>query len=70
MIGWGAITTATGAVQSYGGVVTCRFLLGFVAAANFPGILFFLSSWYTRKELALRTAVIFSGESFTSMFSI
>jgi MFS family permease len=61
MIVWGIISAATGAVQSYGGLIACRFFLGFVEAAYFPGVLFFLSSWYTRKELALRTAMLFSG---------
>jgi hypothetical protein len=32
---WGVISTATAAVQSYGGLVTVRFFLGFVEAAYF-----------------------------------
>jgi MFS family permease len=61
MIVWGMISTATAATHSFWGLLTCRFFLGFVEAAYFPGVLFFLSSWYTRKELALRSAMLYSG---------
>jgi MFS family permease len=69
MICWGIISGATAAVQSYGGLIAIRFLLGFVEAAYFPGVLFFLSSWYTRKELALRTAMLYSGSLISGAFS-
>ncbi|KAL9089777.1 MAG: hypothetical protein Q9165_005571 [Trypethelium subeluteriae] len=42
---------------------------GFVEAAYFPGCLFFLSSWYTRKELAFRTAMLYSGSLISGAFS-
>ncbi len=35
MVIWGIISGATGGVQSYGGLVVVRFLLGFVEAAYF-----------------------------------
>jgi hypothetical protein len=38
MIVWGLISGLTGAVQSYGGLLACRFLLGFVEAAYFVSI--------------------------------
>ncbi|OJD30853.1 pantothenate transporter liz1 [Diplodia corticola] len=69
MIIWGVISTATAACQSFGGLVACRFFLGFIEAAYFPGCLFFLSSWYTRKELGLRTAILYSGALISGAFS-
>lgn len=69
MIIWGAISAATAAAQSFGGMLAIRFCLGFVEAAYFPGCLFFLSSWYTRKELALRTAVLYAGSLLSGAFS-
>lgn len=69
MIVWGVISTATAAAQSFGGLVAIRFFLGFVEAAYFPGCLFFLSSWYTRKELGLRTAILYSGSLMSGAFS-
>jgi hypothetical protein len=35
MIIWGIISGATGGVHSYGGLIACRFFLGFVEAAYF-----------------------------------
>ncbi|KAI9755471.1 MAG: hypothetical protein M4579_004262 [Chaenotheca gracillima] len=69
MVIWGIISAATGACQSYGGLVACRFMLGFVEAAYFPGCLFYLSSWYTRKELGFRTAILYSGSLISGAFS-
>ena len=69
MVVWGIISGATAGVKSYGELVAVRFLLGFVEAAYFPGCLFFLSSWYTRKELGFRTAIMFSGSLLSGAFS-
>lgn len=69
MIGWGIISGATAGVQSYGGLIAVRFCLGFIEAAYFPGCLFCLSSWYTRKELGFRTAMLFSGSLLSGAFS-
>ncbi|MCJ1280098.1 hypothetical protein MMC21_007924 [Puttea exsequens] len=69
MIVWGVISAATAGAQSYGGLIAIRFFLGFVEAAYFPGCLFFLSSWYTRKELGFRTAMLYSGSLLSGAFS-
>ena len=69
MIIWGVISAATAGAQSYGGLIAIRFFLGFVEAAYFPGCLFFLSSWYTRKELGFRTALLYSGALLSGAFS-
>lgn len=69
MILWGIISTATAAAQSYAGLVVIRFFLGFVEAAYFPGCLYFLSVWYTRKELGFRTAALYSGSLLSGAFS-
>ena len=69
MILWGVISAATAGAESFGGLVAIRFFLGFVEAAYFPGCLFFLSSWYTRKELGFRTAILYSGSLLSGAFS-
>ena len=69
MIVWGVISAATAGAHSYGGLIAIRFFLGFVEAAYFPGCLFFLSSWYTRKELGFRTALLYSGSLLSGAFS-
>jgi len=69
MVIWGTISCATAGVNSYGGLISVRFFLGFIEAAYFPGCLYFLSSWYTRKELGFRTATLYSGSLFSGAFS-
>lgn len=69
MIIWGGISTATAACQNYGGLIACRFMLGFIEAAYFPGCLYYLSCWYTRSELGFRTAIFYSGALISGAFS-
>ncbi|KAI5927454.1 major facilitator superfamily domain-containing protein [Camillea tinctor] len=69
MIVWGIISALTAAVTNYGGLIAVRFFLGFVEAAYFPGCLYYLSCWYTRKELGLRTAILYSGALISGAFS-
>lgn len=38
-------------------------------AAYFPGCLFYLSCWYTRKELAFRSAILYSGSLISGAFA-
>ncbi|CAL5867039.1 uncharacterized protein PFLUO_LOCUS1251 [Penicillium psychrofluorescens] len=69
MMLWGIISTCTAAAQNFAGLVVIRFFLGFVEAAYFPGCLYFLSAWYTRKELGFRTAALYSGSLISGAFS-
>ena len=43
-----------GLVTSYAGLATVRAFLGLVEGPMFPGIVLYLSGFYTRKELSLR----------------
>jgi hypothetical protein len=65
----GILCGAAGAVQGFGGLVACRFLLGFVEAAYFPGCMVCLTTWYTKKELAFRTALLYCGSLISGAFS-
>ena len=53
-VAWGIIATLTGIVQSYGGLIACRLLLGAVEGGLFPGMAIYLTFFYTKRELALR----------------
>ncbi|WVR08894.1 hypothetical protein IAU60_005953 [Kwoniella sp. DSM 27419] len=66
---WGVISGSTAAVHNYGALVGVRFLLGIAEAPYFPGALFLLSSWYTKKELALRMTIMYCGSLLSSAFS-
>ncbi|KFY20191.1 hypothetical protein V491_03919, partial [Pseudogymnoascus sp. VKM F-3775] len=69
MVVWGVISTATAACHNFGGLVACRFMLGFVEAAYFPGCLYYLSCWYTRAELGFRYSILYSGALISGAFS-
>ncbi|EXL65971.1 hypothetical protein FOPG_17833 [Fusarium oxysporum f. sp. conglutinans race 2 54008] len=69
VIVWSCVSAATAGVTSFSGLIGVRFVLGIVEAPFFPGAFFMLSSWYTRKELALRTAVLYSGLVIATAFS-
>lgn len=65
---WGTISAAQSAVQSYGSLIACRFILGFAEAPFFAAAIMLMSSWYTRKELSVRIAWFYSGSSLANMF--
>lgn len=65
---WGLVSALTSQVKSYGGIVACRFVLGLVEAPFFAGILFYLSKWYTKRELALRMSIFYAGSLLSGAF--
>ncbi|KZP07792.1 MFS general substrate transporter [Athelia psychrophila] len=66
---WGIILMLQGFVTSFGGLVATRFFLGLVEGPMFPGIVLYLSGFYTRKELSMRVALFFSAASLSGAFS-
>jgi MFS family permease len=68
MIAWGVLSGLTAFTKSFFSLALLRFLLGFVEAPFFPGALFLLSTWYTKRELALRTSILYSGSLLSGAF--
>ncbi|CAG9982447.1 unnamed protein product [Clonostachys byssicola] len=66
---WGTISTLTGNVQNFAGMVMIRFILGIIEAVFLPGALLILSKWYTRRELTKRNAILFCGNLIANAFS-
>jgi MFS family permease len=69
MLIWGLVSTLSGVVTSFAGMVSVRFFLGFIEAAFLPGALLILSKWYTRRELTTRNAILFCGNLISNAFS-
>ncbi|OXV08925.1 hypothetical protein Egran_03312 [Elaphomyces granulatus] len=67
-IAWGLVSILTSQARGYGGIVACRFILGLVQGPFFSGILFYLSKWYTKRELALRMSIFYSGSLLSGAF--
>ncbi|KAG0164590.1 hypothetical protein DFQ30_009727 [Apophysomyces sp. BC1015] len=55
---WCFLTLAMATVQSVRGVFVIRVLLGLAEAGFYPGIIFLLGTWYTKKELGKRLALL------------
>lgn len=58
---WSIVSCCTAAATNFGSLVTIRLILGFVEAPLFPGAVYVMSCWYTRSELALRYAILYTG---------
>ncbi|KAH7311327.1 major facilitator superfamily domain-containing protein [Stachybotrys elegans] len=56
---WGIVATLTGIVQSYGGLLACRLILGALEGGLFPGLAIYLTMFYTKREYALRIGYLF-----------
>lgn len=55
---WGVISALTALSNNATGAILCRFFLGCVEASFFPGSIYFLSRWYTSKEMQLRVTIL------------
>jgi MFS family permease len=66
---WGAVCLSTGFVQTSAQLYSVRFLLGLLEAPFTPGILFLASCFFTRTELTLRFALIFTAPMTAYAFS-
>ncbi|KAJ7643677.1 MFS general substrate transporter [Roridomyces roridus] len=68
VMAWGLTSLLTGKTQNYGGILACRFFLGMPEAAFYPGAVYLLSRWYTKKELAFRSAILYTGLLLSNAF--
>ncbi|KAJ3549791.1 hypothetical protein NM688_g5141 [Phlebia brevispora] len=68
VIFWGLTSALTGVAKSYAGILAARIFVGIPEAAFYPGAMYLLSRWYTRKELALRGAIIYEGLLISNAF--
>ena len=68
-ISWGLVTTLQCRVQSFGGLVACRFFLGLCEGGLIPGIMVYLASFYRRHELQLRVCIFFGFSALAGAFS-
>ncbi|KAI8390043.1 major facilitator superfamily domain-containing protein [Blakeslea trispora] len=65
---WGSVATVMAASTSFAGVAVCRFFLGLFEAGFFPGVIYFMSLWYTRQEYGRRIGFFWSFSSLAGAF--
>ncbi|KAA1470620.1 MFS general substrate transporter [Dentipellis sp. KUC8613] len=61
LIIWGLVSTLTGATHNFAGMLACRIFIGIPEAVFYPGAVYLLSRWYTRKELGFRSVILYGG---------
>lgn len=66
---WSGISAATAACTNADGLWALQFVLGIAEAPLFPGAVYLMSCWYTRREFALRVAFLYSGLVLAQAFS-
>ncbi|EXJ82599.1 hypothetical protein A1O3_06412 [Capronia epimyces CBS 606.96] len=67
VISWGSILMITAACQNFGGLATCRFLLGVFEAPITPCFMMIAAMWYTRQEQPFRAGVFYCCNGVGSM---
>jgi len=68
MLAWGTTMTLTGLVKDFHGLVIARVFLGVAEAGLFPGVNYYITLWYPRKECAFRAAIFFSAATVAGAF--
>ncbi|RPD53165.1 MFS general substrate transporter [Lentinus tigrinus ALCF2SS1-7] len=66
---WGLTCTIQGFVYSYGGLLACRFFLGFFEGGLLPGISLYMATFYPRQRLQFRISILLSAVTVASAFS-
>lgn len=69
MMAWAIVSACTALAHNYAGIVAVRFFLGIAEAPFYPGAIYLLSIFYTRKEIATRLSILYSGNIFATSFS-
>ncbi|EGG11926.1 uncharacterized protein MELLADRAFT_115045 [Melampsora larici-populina 98AG31] len=65
---WGLVATLLSVVKTKEGLIGVRFVLGFVESGFFPGVIFLLSSWYRKSELAKRIGFLYTAGILSGAF--
>jgi len=65
---WGTVTTLSGLVESYSGLIAIRFFLGLCEGGLLPGIIVYLSTLYKRHELQQRVGIFYASASLSGAF--
>ena len=68
MILWGICMMCMGLTYNFSGLMAARFFLGVAEAGLFPGVNYYLSCWYRRREFGVRAAIFFSAAALSGSF--
>ncbi|KAL3495508.1 major facilitator superfamily domain-containing protein [Aspergillus germanicus] len=66
---WAIVSALTALAKDFTGLLLVRFFLGVTEAPYYPGALYMLSIFYTRKEIATRISILYSGNILATAFA-
>ncbi|KAJ5156919.1 uncharacterized protein N7482_008019 [Penicillium canariense] len=69
MFSFGSFTLLSSAANNFGGIFALRWFLGMSEAAFFPLVIYYLTTFYRRGELARRLAVFYAASNIANAFS-
>ncbi|KAL5383287.1 hypothetical protein DPSP01_005975 [Paraphaeosphaeria sporulosa] len=68
MFCWSVSMIGQGFVKNYSGLMATRVFLGVFEGGLFPGVNYFITQWYVRKECGFRMALFFSAATLAGAF--
>jgi MFS family permease len=66
---WAVVSTLTAVSKDFTGLLLTRFFLGVTEAPYYPGALYILGIFYTRKEIATRISILYTGNILATAFA-
>ncbi|KAF2790438.1 MFS general substrate transporter [Melanomma pulvis-pyrius CBS 109.77] len=69
MMLWAIVSALTAVSKDFTGLLLTRFFLGVTEAPYYPGAVYLLSIFYTRKEVATRIAILYTGNILATAFA-
>lgn len=69
MMLWAVVSSLTALSKNFTGLLLTRFFLGVTEAPYYPGAVYLLSMFYTRKEVATRIAILYTGNILATAFA-
>ncbi|ORX97617.1 major facilitator superfamily domain-containing protein [Clohesyomyces aquaticus] len=69
MMLWAVVSGLTALSKNFTGLLLTRFFLGVTEAPYYPGAVYLLSIFYTRKEVATRIAILYTGNILATAFA-
>jgi MFS family permease len=69
MFGFGSFTLLGASVKNFAGMMTLRWFLGMAESAFFPLVIYYLTTFYRRGELARRLAIFYAASNVANAFS-
>ncbi|KAF2209554.1 hypothetical protein CERZMDRAFT_70044 [Cercospora zeae-maydis SCOH1-5] len=69
MVIWAAVSALTAVSTGFVGLLLTRFFLGMTEAPFYPGAVYIIGCFYTRKEIATRIAILYTGNIAATAFA-